>query len=133
MPNHFDLKRPLSEEFVGAPLGDERLSNRLVTLGRRVGAAPDVSFPQMCGSDAELEALYRFLGNERVTPEAILAPHVAASVERCAHFEEVLVAHDSSEAAFPTPRANIGRLQRSRHGFLGHFSLALGFSERQPP
>ena len=64
---------PVSVEFSDAELGDERLNRRLRLLADRLGERPDASFPKAL-DDAELEAAYRFFGNERVTPEAILAP-----------------------------------------------------------
>src|SRR5438067_7813009 len=100
MPNEIDLKSSLRREFAGAPLGDQRLAKRLLTIADRVGEDPGASFPRMCPTDAELEALYRFLENERVTPEVILAAHFAATIERCAAFDEILLAEDSSEGAF---------------------------------
>jgi hypothetical protein len=36
----------------------------------------------MMASDGELEGLYRFFNNERVTASAVLAPHYRATLER---------------------------------------------------
>jgi hypothetical protein len=116
-----------------AELGDKRLTSRLVRLVERLARAPDQSFPKAAGSDAALEATYRFLGNEAVTPEAILAPHVAATRARCLGAEAVFVAHDSTEFRFSTEREGLGRLAtESSHGFLGHFALAVAAVNRAP-
>lgn len=125
MTNHFG---PLADEFAGAKFGDERLTSRLGIIASRVERAPGASFPRMCATDAELEAFYRFLSNDSVSVESILAPHIEATIDRCGGFAEVLVLHDSSELSFSSPRERVGRLQASRSGFLGHFSLAVGLS-----
>lgn len=64
-------------EVAAAELGDKRLTDRLRLVARRAVEAPDVGFPQMVESDAELEGFYRFLSNKRVTVEGILA-HASA-------------------------------------------------------
>lgn len=73
-----------------ADFGDKRLTKRLVRLADQLASAPDQSFPKAARSDAALEATYRFLGNEAVTPEAVLEPHVRATVARCAHATAVV-------------------------------------------
>lgn len=120
-------------EVETAQLGDKRLSARLVRLVERLARAPDQSFPKAAGSDAALEATYRFLGNEAVTPDAILEPHAAATRKRCLAAEAVFVAHDSTEFRFSTEREGLGRLAtETSHGFLGHFALAVAAANRAP-
>lgn len=117
-------KFALVDEFESTDLGDDRLNKRVKRFAARVERSPASSFPKLCATDAELEALYRLLRNEAVVPEKLLAPHVQATMDRCLAHEEVLVLHDSSELAFRSPREGIGRLKKSA-GFLGHFSLAV--------
>ena len=120
-------------EVAAAELGDKRLSGRLVRLAEQLAKAPDQSFPKAAGSDAALEATYRFFGNETVTPAAILQPHVAATVGRCAAAAAVIVAHDSTELRFSTEREGVGRVAGDEtHGFLGHFALAVAAKDRAP-
>lgn len=120
-------------EVQTADLGDKRLTARLVALAERLARAPDQSFPKAAGSDAALEATYRFLGNEAVTPDAILQPHVSATRSRCAQAEAVIVAHDSTEFRFSSPREGLGRVaSETSHGFLGHFALAVAAASRAP-
>lgn len=116
----------LSEELGGAHLGDERLNKRLGILGDLVARRPAAGFPTAL-DDAELEAAYRFFGNERVTPEAILAPHLRESARRAREHERILVVHDTTEFQFggQKRRAGLGRLLRPGQGFFGHFSLAV--------
>jgi Transposase DNA-binding len=59
----------LKGEFIGGSLGDTRLDARLVRVVELMAESPSASFPEQMGNDAELEALYRFLGNKRVTLE----------------------------------------------------------------
>jgi hypothetical protein len=41
------------------------LAQRLVRIAEVVGASPADSFPDMTGSDGELDGLYRFFSNKR--------------------------------------------------------------------
>ena len=59
-------------------------------------AAPSSGLPKVTGSDGELEGVYRFLRNDRVTPHKILAPHFASTLARAAS-GKVLVVHDTTE------------------------------------
>jgi Transposase DNA-binding len=84
---------PVRAEFEGAELGDRRLEQRLLRIADAVGAAPGDSFPDVTASDGELEGLYRFFGNERVTASAVLAPHYRATLERVRGEGTICVAH----------------------------------------
>jgi hypothetical protein len=123
----------LRGEVETAEFGDKRLTARLVRLAEQLSRAPDQSFPKAAGSDAALEATYRFLGNEAVSPEAILLPHVRATTERCRAVGTVLVAHDSTEFQFSSAREGLGRVSGDHtHGFIGHFALAISAAKRAP-
>jgi len=128
-----DVPRP-SEELAGAELGDERLNRRLGLLADAVAQAPAAGFP-MALDDAELEAAYRFFGNGRVTPEAILAPHLRQSARRAAELSRVLVVHDTTQFEFggQKKREGLGRLIRPGQGFFGHFSLAVAADGTRRP
>src|SRR5512133_1564775 len=71
-----------SAEFASADFGDERLTRRLMRVSDCFAAAPSSGLPKVTGSDGELEGVYRFLRNERVTPHKILAPHFASTLAR---------------------------------------------------
>lgn len=119
-------------ELNGAQFGDARLTARLRVIAGQAGLGAGESLPKLAGGVAELEATYRFLNNERVTPEAILAPHVLATRGRCVDEAGVLVVHDTTEFDFGQ-RVQLGVLTGVRKGFLGHFSLAVsGDGERRP-
>jgi hypothetical protein len=124
----------LSVELAEAELGDLRLSRRLGLLADQLAARPGESFPKAL-DDAELEAAYRFFGNDQVTPEAILAPHFRQTARRAAQHERVVVVHDTTEFDFPghAKREGLGRLLRPGQGFFGHFSIAVAADGSRKP
>src|SRR6478609_10122408 len=73
---------PISAEFSGVEFGDRRLERRAVKIVGAVAAAPSDGFPKVMSDDGELEALYRFLRNERVELESVLAPHFRETKRR---------------------------------------------------
>jgi len=88
---------------------------------------PQLGFPQMVASDAELEGIYRFFSNARVRPESILAPHVSATLERCAAHDAVLVVHDTTSFEFggSSPRDGLGLMIGNGQGFFAHVALSV--------
>jgi Transposase DNA-binding/Transposase DDE domain len=114
-------------ETSGAEFGDRRLERRLATISAAAVSSPSSSFPSMANDDAALEATYRFLNNDRVTAEAILAPHTRATVRRMSTAGRVVVAHDSTQFAFGMmPRGDLHRVGRgSTYGMYVHFALAV--------
>ena len=112
----------LSAEFADVDLGDDRLNRRLGLLADQVAERPGESFPKAL-NDSDLEAAYRFFGNELVTPEAILAPHFRQTVRRGEAESRVLVVHDTTQFEFggQTKREGLGRLIRPGQGFFDRF------------
>ena len=124
----------LSSEIVEADLGDVRLTQRLALLVDSLADRSGESFPKAL-DDAELEGAYRFFGNAKVTPDAILSPHFRQTARRAAAHRDVLVLHDTTQFEFPgtTPRRGLGRLIRPGQGFFGHFALAVSADgDREP-
>jgi hypothetical protein len=116
----------MSDELNDAKFGDVRLTKRLLKVAEQLATKPDASFPKAAGSDAALEGTYRFLNHDDVTPERILAPHIAASVRRAATERVVVVAHDTTEFRFGGDREGLGWVNTfGGQGFFGHFALAL--------
>ena len=70
-----------------------RLERRLGVIAETLIEKPAVGFPQVFESDAELEAFYRFLNNDRVDEGAVLAGHVQATLERATVEKTCLVVH----------------------------------------
>ncbi len=125
----------LSSELGDADLGDARLTRRLGRLADRIADQPGESFPNVF-DDADLEAAYRFFGNEGVGPDAILAPHFRQSARRAAGLPRIIVAHDTTAFEFggQTKRAGLGHLIRpSAQGFFGHFSLGMSADGERTP
>jgi len=119
-------------EFRGARLGDARNEARLEVVAGQVAFEPAASLPRQAGSDAALEATYRFLNNRDVSFASIMEPHVRATVARCAEQGRVAVAHDTSEFNFGN-REGLGRLSGNGRGFLGHFAVAVRLGEERLP
>jgi hypothetical protein len=125
-----------SAEFASADFGDERLTRRLMRIADCVAAAPSSGFPEITRSDGELEGVYRFLGNERVTPLKILAPHFASTIERTGT-GDLFVVHDTTEFGFggTAHRDGLGRINKvgEKQGFFGHFALAVASDGSRRP
>jgi hypothetical protein len=118
---------PVGAELSKAELGDARLVRRLSAIAERAMASPEAGFPQMVTSDAELEGVYRFLSNEKVSAEAILKPHVDATLERARSQGTVLVIHDTTDFKFggASRGQELGLMIGNAQGFFGHFALAV--------
>lgn len=121
-------------EFVGAELGDERLSKRLVKLATRAVRKPDASFPKAL-TEAELEGAYRFFGNPKVDPEGILGPHLRQTVNRIAEAEVVLALHDTTTLSFRKDgqREGFGALTEKTQQLWTHATLAVKGDETRCP
>jgi hypothetical protein len=118
----------VADEFGGATLGDERRSTRLLKVAKAIALDPGASFPRAMGSDAELKGFYRFINNDGFSTEAILEPHIRATLERSRRCGTVLVIHDSTFVEVPgsAERHDMGvTTTNNRHGFLAHASLVV--------
>lgn len=109
-------------EFVGANFGDKRLDERLPKIAATMEGQPAASFPKAM-TVGELEAFYRFVNNGRVDYGSIMAPHVRATVARCAAYPTVVSAADTTMFQFTTPRKGLGRF--GGRTFFAHVALAL--------
>lgn len=118
---------PLTTEYAGAKLGDVRLNARLTRIVEAAEMMPGAAFPQMVESDGELEGIYRFLNNDKVSAERVLGPHVGATLARASMAGVCLIVHDTTELDYAgiQPRAGLGRTSGSDSGFLAHVSLAV--------
>jgi hypothetical protein len=120
-------RSPLVQEMSSGELGDPRLNERRDRLMAILEQHPDAGFPDACSDDAEVEALYRFLRNRRVSLESVIEPHLVATQQRCAAVGEVLVIHDTTDMVFAgeSQRAGLAPLGNARHGFWLHTALAI--------
>lgn len=123
------------EEFEDSDLSDYRLRQRLVMLAESLDASPNASLPKAVRTTAAREGAYRFLGNFRVTSDAILAPHRRATARRCREAKRVYVVSDTTEFTFAGEQrgSRLGRISSKRRGFLGHFALAVSADGRRCP
>lgn len=120
-------------EMASADLGDLRRSRRLGLIVEALVANPGKSLPKALVSTAALEATYRFMSNRAVTPEAIAAPHVAATLNRM-QGQTVLAIHDTTQLEFSgeDERDGLGPLSAQRQGFLAHVCLAVDATSGAP-
>lgn len=125
----------IASDFERADLGDARLTARLMKIADKVSRAPDKSFPDMIGSDGQLEAHYRFLNNPRFTSAAIMEAHFQKTCERVAAAGTVLCVEDTTEFAYggSVRRKGLGRLQGQAQGFLAHCALAVAADGSRRP
>lgn len=112
----------VEEEFGGVELYDDRLTKRLLTLGRDFFAHPQTSLPQACnGSGAKTQAAYRFFKNPRVNLPTLLRPHVEATVARVREHPVVLAVQDSTSLNYTAHPAttDLGPINTSKDRGVG--------------
>jgi hypothetical protein len=129
-----DMDLSLLAEYEDASLGDARRSARLHSMVEAIAECPDASMPDIFTGSAELEGSYRFLRNEEVTHQAVLAPHVERTAARARDCELVVAAHDTTEFNFGKyPRKDLGQVGLGKsYGFFGHFTLAVAGGSNLP-
>jgi hypothetical protein len=93
------------QEFGGAPLGDRRLSRRLVLSAQRQAENPLRAFTGVAREDwAAVKGYYRLIDqpsdDSQVTPENILAPHRALTLRRMQAETTVLCVQDGTDLNF---------------------------------
>jgi hypothetical protein len=119
-----------TDELAHAKLRDQRLVKRLMTIATHFAQHPTAAIPQACGSWPRTKAAYRFFDNDAVQPEAILAAHVQATVQRMQAHPVVLCAQDTTSLNYSThPQTRgLGPISNNRDKTLGlllHSTLAL--------
>jgi hypothetical protein len=120
------------EEFAGVDTGDARRNRRVLRVVERMAQRPTESFPSMFDA-AELQALYRLLGNDEVMPEVLMAPHYEATVRRAQGRDDLLAIHDSTYIVHGQggPARDFYDLSGQKHGYICHTSL-IATRERLP-
>ena len=93
-------------EFAGAPLGDARLSARLVETTALMGDNPMASLPAAAKGDrAKIKGYYRFVDQPdeaATTPHNILRPHRERTLRRMRAEPTVLCIQDGTDLNFAT-------------------------------
>jgi hypothetical protein len=109
--------------------GNEKLKKRFCIVLESMSDKPSLKFPAGCNGNAETQAAYRFLDNEHVTFDTVLAPHYDATMQRIRAQTVVLIPQDTTELDLTRPHeimAGAGPLNDStRVGFYDHVSMAL--------
>jgi hypothetical protein len=119
-----------THEFARAPLPDQRLVCRLITMATDFALQPTASLPQACGSWAKTKAAYRFFDHDGIAPEDLLVAHVHATVRRAAAHPLVLCVQDTTSLNYAThPQTQgLGPIGNNRDKTIGlflHSTLAL--------
>jgi hypothetical protein len=117
----------ISAELNSVNLPDARLVKRTEKVIKALEENPDASFPDAFENPSELTGAYRLLNNPAASPEALLAPHMEATAERCRAVGSVLILHDSSKLIFSeaNPRKDLYKLSSRQFGYMTHALLAL--------
>ena len=116
----------LAADVKRVELGDPRRADRALDVLLRLARSPDVSLPEAMETTAELLGAYRLLNNERVSFDALLAPHLESTVARAQQAGSVLVLHDTTTCMFPhADPDDVGYLPTGKAGFLLHVGLVV--------
>jgi hypothetical protein len=95
-----------AHEFADAPLGDRRLSRRLVTSATLAAHAPTQMFCNVAADNwAAVKGYYRLIDqgeDSAVTPHNILAPHRARTLRRMQAQSTVLCVQDGTDFNYAT-------------------------------
>ena len=94
-----------AQEFGGAELGDKRLTARLVQSAELLAEYPGRAISAAAHDAAAVDGYYRLIeqpAETEVTPERILEPHRARSVQRMRGQPTVLCIQDGSDLNFAT-------------------------------
>jgi len=113
----------VEEELAGCSFGDERLGRRFAILMEQLSHGLGQTLPLACGDWANTKAAYRFLDNDRVNEQAILAGHFQATQSRFATVAgPILVLHDTTEFSFR--RSDTQAIGHTRKVGIGHKNKA---------
>jgi len=105
-------------EFFTLYIGDARTDKRAKKVLSAFGKSPGAPISQVFKTWGEIKACYRFFSNARVTPEKILAPHSAATIQRIKAHPIVLLPTDTTSGDYTGKSAieGLGRLTGNQNG-----------------
>ena len=101
------MSETFAEDAPEAEFGDRRLTQRLDLILERLCKKPNLSIPGAMNGRAEMEAAYRFFDNDKVAPEAIMAPHVEGTQQRIRESDTVLLVQDTTELDLTRPEQQV--------------------------
>ncbi len=87
----------ISDELENIFLPDKRLKERCYSMLEKLYKSPEKTLPSTFGGRSELKAAYRFFDQDCVTPEIILAPHIAKTLNRINQHPTVLLINDTTD------------------------------------
>jgi hypothetical protein len=93
-------KRWVDKEFSQAFIRDERLTNRVIDVVKKLDANPQATLPQALGGWQEAKACYRMLDNENISHEILLSGHRIQTIERMKNYDTVLNIQDTTHLDF---------------------------------
>lgn len=103
-----------SQEMKQSNFGDQRLTDRLVSVLDQLYKHPSLPINGACESGAEIKAAYRLMGNRSVDEEKILKPHQEQTVARMRMRKLVFVAQDTTTLSYSSHLALEGAGQIGR-------------------
>jgi Transposase DNA-binding len=90
--------RDAEAQMARCRLGNRRRTDRLVDSARRIGLHPGGTLPEKLRDPAAYRATLRLMNQPAVTHQAILQPHIQATLERLRRTPDtVLIVHDITE------------------------------------
>jgi hypothetical protein len=98
----------IEREFKSVQLGDRRLNQRLQQIAADLSREPQATIPQASGSWARTKGAYRFFDHGRVSAEAILDGHRAATLERMESQPTVLLIQDTTSLHYASQESASG-------------------------
>lgn len=132
-----------THEFGGAPLGDERLGKRLITIAADKAQAPAQSYlDTVHGDRAAVAGYYRLIegtDNNQIEMAAMLQPHQQRTLQRMHSRATVLCLHDTTDLNYATLAACEGlgvigsnQTTTQTQGLRLHTSMAVTLEEGLP-
>lgn len=90
----------IEEELCRAQFNDKRLNNRFAKIAVDLSDSPSESINSASVDWASTKAAYRFFDNPDVESYKILEPHYEATRLRCANYNRIIIAQDTSYIDF---------------------------------
>lgn len=121
-----------TQETTGSHFGDTRLNARFAKVVDTLSLQPNESIAYTNESWADTYGAYRFLENDKVTADAILAGHRQSSIERIKQHSVVLIPQDTTFLNMSTDKASkhFGTL-RSKESDLPLLHLSIAITPQQ--
>jgi Transposase DNA-binding/Transposase DDE domain len=124
-----DTRPWIEAELEATELGDKRRSARLSRVMTRLALSPASSFPELFPEKNELDAFYGFIGNDDVSWEDILEPHLRATLRRVAGETVIRIPHDTTDFVFSGKREGLKPVMKDTNGFFFHAAIAVSGNE----